>query len=220
MVSNCDFLDLPLSCLKLPFHLCFFFIFTRYTSAGVLRDGAGREHLVVAGGRDVYRERGYGRTTTEEEDERLHLVTRSLNLSSPEEGWVARTDMPRGCALASSVVVENELWVIGGSIGWSGKKTSRVQAYNLVTNSWRELPPLPKGGGEGGAALVNGDVHVLLPGGRSVFRFNKHNNTWESLPCTYNVNRHYRTAAVGIGVAALGKLEPMQNMPPNSLGWW
>lgn len=42
-------------------------------------------------------------------EKRLYVTIRSLNLSKPEEGWVERARMPRGCCSGVGVVVRNEL---------------------------------------------------------------------------------------------------------------
>lgn len=110
-------------------------------------------------------------------------MTRSLCLEGEGQDWVELPRMPHGVAMAPSVVWDNELWVFGGSEyteRGSPTSTDRVWIFNLGRREWRELEqrlPAHRGGqgrpGQGGAALIAGDVYVLNPGNKTFVRYLK-----------------------------------------------
>lgn len=78
----------------------------------------------------------------------------SSTLNSPD-GGAALTH-------AGSVMVDDELWLIGGRLGnHPGPVVDRVMIYNFRTDLWREGPRLPEPFAAGGAAFVGGRVHVF-----------------------------------------------------------
>jgi len=70
--------------------------------------------------------------------------------------------MPNAVTHSGIVVVEGELWVIGGRVGGSpGKVTDRVLIFDLEKYNWREGPKLPLPFAGGGAAIVDDRIHVF-----------------------------------------------------------
>ncbi len=56
----------------------------------------------------------------------------------------------------------DDVWLIGGRIGpHPGKVSNQVWIYNIATKKMRQGPTLPATFGGGGAALVNGKIHVI-----------------------------------------------------------
>ena len=61
-----------------------------------------------------------------------------------------------------TVRVGDEVWVIGGRIGDSpGRVSNQVWIYDLDDGDWRRGPTLPVPFAGGGAALVDGRIHVF-----------------------------------------------------------
>ncbi len=70
-------------------------------------------------------------------------------------------DILTATAGAMTVAVGNEAIVIGGEVGNSGMALKTVQAYNVVTRSWRHLKTLNTARHSGGAAVVGNAIHVV-----------------------------------------------------------
>jgi len=70
-------------------------------------------------------------------------------------------DIPTPTAGAMVVSVGNEAVVIGGEIVSSRAALDTVQAYNVVTRTWRTLKPLKTGRHSGGAVVVGNAIHVV-----------------------------------------------------------
>ncbi|HEX2248712.1 MAG TPA: kelch repeat-containing protein [Gemmatimonadales bacterium] len=102
--------------------------------------------------------------------------------------WTSRADMPgtaRG-GLTTAVVTtrgQSVLYAIGGRTAEGS--TSRVQAYDVATNTWRWRAPLPLPAYDmNGAGVINGKIYVS--GGayrdksfrREVFMYDPARNTW------------------------------------------
>jgi hypothetical protein len=100
-------------------------------------------------------------------DERLYVVAgigqtgRVLIYDLVRETWMAGADMPAPRDHVAAVVVDGEIWAIGGRI--SGRAQSRVDVYSPATDAWRAGPPLPVP--TSGAAEGVLDGFILLSGG-------------------------------------------------------
>ena len=60
-----------------------------------------------------------------------------------------------------TVVVDGELWLIGGRVGGPRPITDSVVVFDLETQAWRDGPTLPVPFAGGGAALLGRRVHVF-----------------------------------------------------------
>jgi len=64
---------------------------------------------------------------------------------------------------AAAVVLNEEIWLIGGAR--DGQASARVDVYHTVSQTWRRGPDLPSPRAGHSAAVLDGDIHVF--GGRS-----------------------------------------------------
>ncbi len=72
------------------------------------------------------------------------------------------SDKPTAVTHNGAVLNGNDVWLIGGRIGnHPGKVSNQVWIYNIPGDSWRKGPSLPIPFGGGGAALVDGKIHVI-----------------------------------------------------------
>jgi len=99
------------------------------------------------------------------------------------ETWTQKADMPTRRYVLSSSVVNGKIYAIGGDPGTGG--TSRVEAYNPVTDTWTRKADMPMARGAGTSSTVNGKIYVI--GGRvslnganisSVIEYDATTDTW------------------------------------------
>ena len=60
-----------------------------------------------------------------------------------------------------TVVVDGEVWLIGGRVGGPRPVTDSVVVFDLETHTWRDGPALPLPFAGGGAALLGRRIHVF-----------------------------------------------------------
>jgi len=75
--------------------------------------------------------------------------------------WSNGASIPTPRAGAMTVSYGSEVILIGGESLAGNQTLSRVEAYNVNTNSWRTLDSLNHGRHSGGAAIVDGAIHVI-----------------------------------------------------------
>jgi N-acetylneuraminic acid mutarotase len=82
--------------------------------------------------------------------------------------WRDRAPLPQGMSHAGAVGFGDKLYVIGGFSGGGVHvgALSLVFAYDLATDSWRQLAPLSSPRGSVGVAEVGGKIHAI--GGRGL----------------------------------------------------
>jgi N-acetylneuraminic acid mutarotase len=99
------------------------------------------------------------------------------------ETWTQKADMPTRRYVLFSSVVNGKIYAIGGDPGTGG--TSRVEAYNPVTDTWTRKADMPMVRGAGTSSTVNGRIYVI--GGRvslnganipSVIEYDATTDTW------------------------------------------
>ncbi len=118
-----------------------------------------------------------------------------IGASSAEAGWVTGPDVPgyaNGVANAPTTAIDGTVYVIGGNdnSGWFTNNAS----YNLATNTWTSLAPLPAIVADTTATAINGIIYV--PGGNTnspccvptdtLFMYNVSTDSWsgQSMPFT------------------------------------
>ena len=79
-----------------------------------------------------------------------------------EEAWHAAAKLPDTRDHLAAVVVDGEIWAIGGRV--DGRAVSRVDIYDPANDSWRDGPPLPAVT-SGAAEAVTVEGRILLSGG-------------------------------------------------------
>ena len=75
--------------------------------------------------------------------------------------WNAAASIPTPRAGTMTVAVGEEVIVIGGEVHSNNQALTDVQAYNVRNNAWRNLKPLLQGRHSGGAAIIDGAIHVV-----------------------------------------------------------
>jgi N-acetylneuraminic acid mutarotase len=115
-----------------------------------------------------------GDTTTEPETTPEAISTPELAVAA--NTWTRRADMPgtaRGGLTTAVVTVRGQsvLYAIGGNT--ADGSISRVQAYDVATNTWRYRAPLPIPAYDmNGAGVINGKIYVS--GGVTRDKFFRH----------------------------------------------
>lgn len=94
------------------------------------------------------------------------FITNTVEVFDPFSGangsWSTLDTMPLGVTHTDAVVIDNEIWLIGGFIGnHGGPPTDTVQIYSPATDTWRPGPTLPEPHASGAAALLGRKVHVI-----------------------------------------------------------
>lgn len=76
--------------------------------------------------------------------------------------WRRIADMPVQVTHAPAVVVDSEIWLVGGFVGnHPGPSTSDVWIYSTAANTWRRGASLPQRRGAGGAGLVGRTIYAF-----------------------------------------------------------
>lgn len=75
--------------------------------------------------------------------------------------WSSGAAIPTGRAGAMTVSQGQEVILMGGEISQGLTTLKSVNAYNVNTNTWRQLKPMNTGRHSGGAAIVGGAIHVV-----------------------------------------------------------
>lgn len=61
--------------------------------------------------------------------------------------WRRLTDMPTPRHSFAHVVIDDELWILGGRSERLGSNIAITEIYNIADKAWRKGPPLPEGRG-------------------------------------------------------------------------
>ncbi len=90
---------------------------------------------------------------------------------NPEtDTWTYRTSMPTPRAYFAIAAYQNKIYCIGGAVGisvdertgfYSYVVSGTTEVYDTVTNTWETKTPMPVGGGNFQAHVVNGKVYVI-----------------------------------------------------------
>lgn len=111
------------------------------------------------------------------------------NLSSVErydpasDSWERVADLPVGLDHVMAVSHDEIVYVLGGYLSYANIASDRVFRYDAARNTWQEVARMPQPRGEGGAAVLNGLIHVaggLTPGGdpSPVFAYDPAKDAW------------------------------------------
>ncbi len=99
-------------------------------------------------------------------DKMLYLIGGSggsavlrLNSDAPDEGWSRGADLPRPRDHLGAVVVNGEIWAIGGRD--RDGIVSRVDIYDPRQDRWRSGPPLPERTSAAAVGFIDGWVVVF-----------------------------------------------------------
>jgi N-acetylneuraminic acid mutarotase len=116
-------------------------------------------HRMVALQGRLYVVGGLAGARTNPGSEPASLVEGSVLIFDPaSNAWSAGAPIPVARDHLGVVVVNEEIWAIGGRAG--GANHARVDIYNPATDAWREGPPLPEPTSGAAEAVVNGVIYV------------------------------------------------------------
>jgi hypothetical protein len=134
--------------------------------------------------------------------------------------WISLADMPTPRAGLASARIEHEIYVLGGRRNpggpCSGREVRAVERYDIRSNTWVRLAPLPTRRSDVAAAAVNGKIYVF--GGcrrnpatgdvtflQDVDVYSPETNSWSTAP--RNLPRR-RAAFYQVAARATGSPEP------------
>lgn len=130
--------------------------------------------------------------------------------------WTEVTPCPLPRFEASGVVVDGELWVMGGFLSTSLDVTKRIDIYDPSTDRWRPGPQLPGAETHSGVVSLGPRDFILVAGFEGnvlnrlttagVWRWDPQHGTWESLPDLPSPRAAVFAALVGKELHAAGGL--------------
>ncbi len=151
----------------------------------------------------------------------LHVGNSVEKYNPANKQWslLGNTSVAKGNAVThtGTVLVGNEVWLLGGRIGsHPGKVSDQVWIYNINNKSWRAGPKLPIPMAGGGAALVNNKIHMF--GGMDMFAqcdvnfhlvydLGKPGNGWKNITSSAGMpikRNHFSTVVVKNIIYAIG----------------
>jgi N-acetylneuraminic acid mutarotase len=129
--------------------------------------------------------------------------------------WTAASACPLPRFEALGVVVDGELWVMGGFLSTKLDVTKRIDIYDPKSDAWRVGPDLP--GAETHAGVVNVQGGFMLVGGflgnvldrvttAGVWRWNTASATWSAGPDLPSARAAVAAALTGTELHAAGGL--------------
>lgn len=110
-------------------------------------------------------------------------VRRSDVYNPANNTWRQIANLPKAITHAGVAVNGNNIYLAGGYINKPGGgvtfATTDVWKYNVETNRWSSLPPLPEARGSGGLEILNGQFHFF--GGSDLKRADRRDHWMLSL---------------------------------------
>ncbi len=138
-----------------------------------------------------------------------------------EETWNKKTDMPTATSLHSASVVNEKIYVIGGTddlYGWSDY-WSTVFEYDPQTDMWKRKADMPKGRARLSASVVDGKIYAI--GGSphrdaevpTVEMYDPATDTWTRKTDMPRARNWLSTSTVDGKIYAIGgKIYPVETM--------
>jgi len=134
--------------------------------------------------------------------------------------WSTAAPCPVARFEANGVVVNGELWVMGGFVSSNLEVTRRIDIYDPETDGWRQGPDLP--GAETHIAVVTFDGDIIVAGGFSgnfsfssrlptteaVWRWNARTAGWTPGPSLPAAGAAFAWALLGTSLHLAGGLGP------------
>lgn len=122
-----------------------------------------------------------------------------------QDAWAARTSLPAGTERASACVAQLDgvMYLFGGARAGS---VADASAYDVASDTWRELPRLPEPREHCAAGTIDG--RIVIAGGRANGIGGFQPNTWIFDPASgrYTPGAPLLTARGGVAGAVLGGL--------------
>jgi len=134
--------------------------------------------------------------------------------------WSTASPCPVARFESNGVVIDGELWVMGGFVSASLEVTRRVDIYNPKTDTWRQGPDLP--GAETHMAVVTLNRDIIVAGGFSgnfsftgrlpttdaVWRLEHATGAWTAGPSLPAAGAAFAWALLGTSLHLAGGLGP------------
>lgn len=169
--------------------------------------GRSEAQSVVVDGK-LYVFGGYINTT--------YTPTRRVDVYNPiNNTWTRIADLPIGLTHSGTAVDGKNIYLAGGYpaklTGGQSFTTQDVWKYNVETNTWSSMPPLPEARGSGGLEILNRQLHFF--GGSDIKRADKRDHwklslnggtRWISATSLPSVRNHMGEAVVDGKLYAIG----------------
>lgn len=99
--------------------------------------------------------------------------------------WSRKTDMPGNGRFASAAAVINDkIYIIGGSYGGANSPRATVYEYNTTLDSWNQLPDIPVEITESNVEVINNKIYIIA-GATGLFPYIPISTVYEYDPLTY-----------------------------------
>lgn len=128
--------------------------------------------------------------------------------------WINEGRMPTAVTHAATVLVDDDIWIIGGFIGnHPGEATNFVQIYNTQTAKWRPGPVLPHKRASLSGSVNGSKIHILgglLPdrntdvGEHYVYDIKNPEFGWLKLKDMPNPRNHHSAVTIGDYLYVIG----------------
>lgn len=83
------------------------------------------------------------------------------------DSWIKKNDLPYSLFKPAAVVVNNQIFVLGGQAGVNGDCTDKILLYKAVTDEWQEITPLPHIKTFFGCTAIGNKIYIM--GGHECF---------------------------------------------------
>lgn len=163
-------------------------------------------------------------------DASFNPVSTVWRLEPPSRVWDLLPSLSAPCAGPTAVLVQGQLYVLGGEL--AGDAVKDVQRYDANTGSWQMLPPMQEGRSRAAAVALGSYIYVLggfdgLRALQSAERYNLRTNTWETLPPMHRPRYACSAAAQPLGcvlafggeLTDAGVAASMERFDPNKNAW-
>ncbi|WP_211745374.1 kelch-like protein [Paenibacillus sp. Marseille-Q4541] len=128
-----------------------------------------------------------------------HLLG-SLSASAAENSWEQKANMPGMVYTTSSVVYNDEIYVVNGSSNCCTLNT--LYKFNPITNSWTTLAPSNVARERNGAAVVNGKIYSMSKG--SLEEYDPATNKWTKKANMLNEKQFFSTSVLNGKIYVIG----------------
>ncbi|MDD3803738.1 MAG: Ig-like domain-containing protein [bacterium] len=91
-----------------------------------------------------------------------YAIISDVQFYSPDSGWNLVTTLPTAVCGASCAIIDNKLYVVGGTLDSSfGTTVNYVQIYDIAGNSWSSGTAMPTSLFAFGGGYSNGKIYVV-----------------------------------------------------------
>ncbi|MGB1253202.1 MAG: Kelch repeat-containing protein [Candidatus Promineifilaceae bacterium] len=157
------------------------------------------------------------------------VSAQTLRYKTTEFVWESRADKPTPVRDAASVVIQGQIYVVGGQLE-DGSYTNHLEVYSPLGDLWRSASAMPLAAG-GGVALVSGDLLYYIGGEseagplRDVFVYDPSADGWRPLPSLADARSYAaggvlaNSLVVAGGLNESGELRSCERFDLNQVVW-